>query len=778
MHPAPTHTVSPVRTGRGWLTTLVITAALALLDTGLTPVYAQSTEPTDPRVQAILDQDPAIEHLGTPVTSHSPSQSALGQEDGRWMNYQVYKGVATSEYPAVFAVTDVETGEILRTCTLEGAEHARNLNKASDGKIYWGTFYNDDFWQYDPETQECRNLGVIDPNEGNSEVFGLSPGPDGTMFIGAYPDSRLYQYDPATDEITLLHAVDPDEEYIHSIAYREETDTLYVGTGGQHPTLWSIADGGHGEVTLFADDTTVPGLNDTGEWFGRMDIVEDRIVAQVGLRMLVMQFDGTIDFWEPESSNRFFGHHSWAGTEPGQILYSGPDLQLWQYDVATKETATTGLQLTSYVSNAEIAVVDGTPMLYGTEVGNVIIANLKTAEIVSRKEIDFQQPTVLRTLINGPDNTLWIGGAYGGLAKADKTGENHEYKTERSGFFSGVTAGDKLYLGSYGNAQFWDMPLESGQPKLITEGVKEGQDRPFTMDYNPDRGEVYMGTVAGYGKNQGGLMIYDTATEEVTWLTTEITVDQSVISVAYNPVDQLVYIGTTLDGGNGAPEAEPTRADLIVWDPETREVVSRIEPVEGGREGITGLAVDPDGKVWGVGEDSLFVYDPATGEAEVTGTVAPRYRVDGTYWKWATLGWSESGQAMYGHAGSNVFRIDPETGEPTRLVTGVSEFVVDPVGDLYFSAGAHLFRYPGTPEETPTPTPTQGPTQTPAPTSEPSATHPATSGDPSPSASVTSSSTGGSSRPGLPDTGEPTAAAPLVVIGATITAGIWHLRRR
>ncbi|MGO1896186.1 MAG: hypothetical protein ACTH1O_10130 [Brachybacterium sp.] len=677
---------------RGVVHTVALCAAISLIPfTPAPPSHAD--DENDPRVEAILEQDENIDHLGTPVTSHSPSQAVLGKEGERWMSYQVFKGVANSEYPAVFGVTDVETGEILRTCTLDGAEHARNLNKASDGKIYWSTFYIDELWQYDPETQNCRNLGTIDPSVTNSDVFGLSPGPDGSMFLGAYPDSRLYKYDPTTDEIELLQQIDPDEEYIHSIAYREETDTVYVGTGGQSPRLWEVDDGGSGTVTKLIDDSDAPGLDDTGEWFGRMDIVAERIVAQVGLRMMVVQFDGTIDFWQPETDDRFFGHHSIPGHEPGTVLFSGPGLTLWEYDVETRQASETPVELTSYISHGEVEVVDGVPFLYATEVGYTIVADLESGEIVSRSDIDFQQPTVVRTLVNGPDDTLWIGGAYGGLAQADKTGESHEYKTERSGFFSGVTAGDELYLGSYGNAQFWNMPLDSGEPQLVTDGVDEGQDRPFTMGYNPDRSEIYMGTVAGYGRNQGGLMVYDPATGSHEWFTTEVTDEQSVISVAYNPVDQLVYIGTTIDGGNGAPETDQTAAELIVWDPSTREVVSRTEPVPGGREGITGLAADPAGKVWGVGEDALFVYDPETGESTVTGTVAPRYREDGTYWKWATLGWSTADQSMYGHAGSNVFRIDPETDEPSTLVTGVSEFTVDPGGDLYFSAGAHLFRY-------------------------------------------------------------------------------------
>ena len=677
---------------RGLACSVALCAAVILIPFAPSP-DARADDATDPRVNAILEQDENIDHLGTPVTSHSPSQAVLGKEDGRWMSYQVFKGVANSEYPAVFGVTDVETGEILRTCTLEGAEHARNLNKASDGKVYWATFYNDDFWQYDPETQNCRNLGTIDPAAANSDIFGLSPGPNGTMFLGAYPDTRLYKFDPATDEIELLQQIDPDEEYIHSIAYREETDTVYVGTGGQNPKLWEVADAGAGEITAFIDDSNVPGLKEAANWIDRMDIVEGRIVAQVGLRMLVAQFDGTIDFWQPDTDDRFFGHHSIPGHEPGTVLFSGGDNTLWQYDVESKQASATGVDITEYMSHGEVEVVDGVPLLFATELGNVIIADLESGEVRSRSEIDFQQPTVLRTLVNGPDDTLWIGAADGGLAQADKTGEEHEYKTERSGFFSGVTAGDELYLGSYGNAQFWNMPLESGEPQLVTDGVDEGQDRPYTMAYNPDRSEIYMGTVAGYGLNQGGFMVYNTETGVHEWFTTEIITEQSVISVAYNPVDQLVYIGTTLDGGNGAPETDQTVAELIVWDPESREVISRSEPVPEGREGITGLAVDPQGKVWGVGEDSLFVYDPETGESTVTGTVAPRYREDGTYWKWATLGWSSADQTMYGHAGSNVFRIDPETGEPTTLVTGVAEFTVDPVGDLYFSAGAHLFRY-------------------------------------------------------------------------------------
>ncbi|WP_159621103.1 hypothetical protein [Ruania rhizosphaerae] len=660
-----------------------------------------SEEPEEPElspVETILAQDENLEYLGTPVTSQIPSQAAQGIEDGRHVSYQVFKGNPSSGYPAAFAVTDIETGAQLRTCELGDAENARNLNIADDGRVYWGTYHDSKLWRYDPLTGECADLGRFSGHK--DSTFGMSPGPDGSMYVGSYPEGRLYLIDPETDEVEFLRQIGAGIDYIHSIAYHAETETVYVGTGVQEPQIWKIEERGRGEQTLIADDSLVPGLSDEGaNTISRMDIVGDRIIAQARLRMLVLDLAGNVIHWDPEQTRFFFGHHSIEGAERGTAIFSTGGGGLLIYDTATNSFTSTDITIGGYLSNGVVDSSSGTSLLYGTSASGVFVADLEAEELLSANPVEFAQPTLIQKLFAGPDNTVWASGYMVGLSQVDKDGDTHGPTMQRGQFESAAIRDGQLYLGAYGEARFdrldpatYEPADPSTVPTLFT-GVDFGQDRPFGMAYGPDRDEFYMGSVATYGETQGGVAIWDAATGEHEWLTSEIGQDENIVSVAYNPVDGLVYLGSTVDGGLGSDPSGNTAGKLIVFDPETRSVVTTIDPAGSEREGITGLMVDPDGVVWGVAEEALFAYDPATGESEIMGTVGGRYPDGRTFWAYGTVSMSDADGRIYVTAGSRFSVHDPETGETTRIANGLQWSTVDEDGDVYLSSGANLFRY-------------------------------------------------------------------------------------
>ncbi|GAA4525397.1 hypothetical protein GCM10023160_18370 [Brachybacterium paraconglomeratum] len=704
--PAPIHRLR--RLG-GLLATAALTGAL--LVGGSSPALADDPPPPadpapagvpsdDPRVLDLLAQDENLEYLGTPVTTQIPSQAAQGVVDGRHVSYQVFKGAPDTDYPATFAMTDIESGEQLDTCAVTGAEHVRNLNVATDGRVYWGTYYDSKFWRYDPATGECEDLGRISGGEVADHAFGLSPGPDGSMFLGVYPDSRLYLVDPETDEIELLREMDPGAEYIHAIAYYEETDTVYVGTGGVAPQIWMIEDGGRGEQTLIASEENAPGLNQGATTVGRMDIIEDRVIAQVGLRMIVLDLDGEVIHWDAEQTRFFFGHHIIAGAEPGTALFSTEGWGLVVYDLEENSFRTTDITLGGYLSDGVVDDSSGTPLLYGTSSLGVVVADLESETLLSDSPIDFAQPTLIQKLLLGPDDSVWASGYMVGLNDIDRTGADHGPTMQRGQYESATVRDGKMYLGAYGHAKFEELdpatfdPAEPGTVPRLFEGVNQGQDRPFGMAYNPERDEIYMGSVAIYGQTQGGLAIWEGSTGEHVVLTEEIGADENVVSVVHNESDGMVYIGTTVDGGLGSTPSGNTAGKLLVFDPDTRTVVERIDPAGEEQEGITGLMVDDEGAVWGVAEQSLFRYDPTTGVSTVEGSVGGAYSEGTTYWAYGNVHQSTADGRIYVTAGSRFSVHDPATGETTRLANGVGWSVVDGAGDVYLSAGAHLFRYP------------------------------------------------------------------------------------
>lgn len=697
---------------------LLYVSSGVMIDTYIDDVFfgAGQREPDVPElspVDKILSQDHRLEYLGTPVTSQIPSQAAHGVEGGSHVSYQVFKGNPQSGYPATFAVTDVATGAQLRTCEIGGADHARNLNVASDGRVYWGTYHDSKLWRYDPADGSCTDLGRI--SEMKDSTFGMSPGADGSMYIGSYPEARLYRVNPATDEIEFLRRIGSGIDYIHAIAYHAASDTLYVGSGGRVPQIWKITDGGRGQQTLIADETTAPRLNEGTQFVGRMDIVGDRVIAQVGLRMLILDLDGGLVHWNPDQTRYFFGHHAIRGADEDTAIFSSAGGALLEYDTTSNTFGTTGITIGGYLSNGIVDSSSGSPLLYGTSATGVFVADLTQGQLTSEQAIEFAQPTLIQKLFHGPDDTVWASGYMVGLAQVDKTGASHGLTMQRGQFESATVRDGKMYFGAYGEARFdvldpstYTPAAPSSVPTLFS-GVDEGQDRPFGMAYNPHRDEIYMGSVATYGQTQGGLAIWDAATGNHQWLTTEIGVDENIVSVAYNPVDGLVYLGSTVDGGLGSEATGHTAGKLIIFDPDARAVVATIDPAGEEREGISGLMVDADGVVWGVAEDVLFAYDPATATATVKGVVGGRYSANTTYWAYGTVSQSSADGRIYITAGQRFSVHDPSTGVTTRIANGLQWSTVDDAGDVYLSAGANLFRYDveeavATPQCTSTPT--------------------------------------------------------------------------
>lgn len=651
----------------------------------------------DPMVDEILAQDPNLLHLGQPVQTRAPSMPAVGQEDGRWVSYQVFKGQPNTDFPGTLTVTDIETGELLRTRQLRTAESAYHIVVSTTGLVYITTSGDQHLWAYNPQTHQVRDIGKVGTSTGN---FGLAAGADGRMYIGTYPEARVYEYDPTTDMITDLGRASTTELYARSLAYDPETDSLFVGVGGQKASLWKWSEGGHGALTRLTDETNAPGL-EAETFFTDLGFVSGRIFARTkNVALVVVQPDGTVDYWN-QGEKAVYGYRWFADpTDPNRVLHGFAN-NLYYYDITTRTRAVAFDGVAGYLGDLAWVEVGGDDprwpglTLYGTDVDGVVRINLTTGAKEAH-EVGFAQPNTIQGVYRGPDNTMWASGFGTGLARVSLDGSTQYPSLAAGQYESAIVRQGELYLGAYGNARFSKLDLANPTqvPPVIFDGQAEGQDRPMSMAYNPDLDQAYVGAIAGYGKDQGGLAVYDFASGTHEWFTTEIVTGQSIISVLYNPLDQLVYIGTTLDGGLGSVPNDQTEGRLIVWDPVTRTTVHDIVPVA-GQEGITGLVVGPDQKVWGIAENMLFTFDPTTGTVDHTQRLAIPQYPDRTIWKWAQLMVSPIDNNVYGTVRNRFFRLDGQTKEFTTLLATTGKYAeLDERGDVYFEgAVSHLFKY-------------------------------------------------------------------------------------
>ncbi|WP_157574680.1 hypothetical protein [Jiangella muralis] len=656
-------------------------------------VTAGAVEPprlTDPTPADVVAQNPRISHLGTPVTSKITTNAVLGDEGGTAVTYGVYRGHPDTDHPATFVVANADTGEVIRALPAAGAEGTFETRASTDGTIYFATTPDFHLWSYDPGTQQLRDIGPLNPQTPkDGHAFTMTAGPDGTMYIGTYPKGYLYLYDPADDSITNLGAVDPTQAYIKGLAYDFERDTLYVGTGGTRAQIFKVAP--DGTTTELLSDEATPGAMDES-FVSTFTFVDDRLFARVANQLLVIRADDTVEYWRGQG-NEMHGYHVSARPDaPGKYVFTFGST-FWEYDSATRTTRNLGIATNGYLNDSRWVQLDdpewpGYSLLAATQDGTVLM-NPATGRSEPHT-VEFANPVTVQKILTGPDS-MYASGYMVGLAPFDSvTGEAGE--TLQSGQYeSSAVRGDTMLLGSYGNGRVSEYdPAAEVAPRLLFDLKAEGQDRPFGMDYDEENDRLFVGTVAYYGSNQGALTQYDFATGEKIVHTTGIVTDQSVISVLYH--DGLVYAGTTVDGSLGAPPSGQTDGHFVVFDPDTGQQVRDIIPVAGD-EGVTGLTVGPDGLIWGVSEDTVFKYDPATEEIVFSEKLLRTRYGTSTVWAWAYLVTGADGN-VYGTNRFSVFRIDPETMEYTLLVNGVGNYAnVDANGDLLFSHGVDVYRY-------------------------------------------------------------------------------------
>lgn len=671
----------------------VDTGLAALDDVELTAVNDEPPPDTGPpSPEEVEAMDPRIDHIGAPVTSSRTWNTLLAEENGRSVVYGVYAGVGSSVSPAAFVVADAETGEIIRSVPVPGASGTVEVELATDGRAYFGTSSDFNLWRYDPATHEVEKIGPLNPADpSSSQIWALAAAENGTMYVGTYPEGTLYRYDPANGgHIENLGVVDETQQYIRALEYDHKRGALFAGVGGSRAQVYRI-DVATGERQPLLTEESAPGAQDE-QFISSFNFDGDRLFARSGSnQLLVLTAEGEVEYWTGVDRERFGYLVEPRPDAPGKFIFALNTY--WEYDSTTGTTRDLGIPIDGVLSDAQWVERDdpdwpGWTMVASTGSG-VQTVNFET-ERTEFVTIEYSNPAEVQKILTGPES-LYASGYTSGLARFDSVTAEIGDTYDGGQYESSAVRDGKLILGAYGDGRVLEYdPATGAAPSQIFSLEDEGQDRPFGMSYDEEGDRLFVGTVAKYGSNQGALTQYDFATGERTVYTDQIVAEQSVVSVLYH--EGLVYVGTTLDGGLAAPPSDQTSGHFIVFDPDTGEVAQDIIPVEGD-EGVTGLLFGPDGLIWGVSEDTVFKYDPATEEIVFSEPLlGDRYGTN-TVWAFAYLVVGADG-AVYGTNRYQFFRIDAETMEYTQILDGVGNYAnVDENGDIVFANGINVYKY-------------------------------------------------------------------------------------
>ncbi|MEH0984205.1 hypothetical protein [Micromonospora sp. CPCC 205556] len=651
----------------------------------------------------------AVTDLGVQIDTSQINGTTFGIGAHQDKAYGIFTGSndhATN--PARFGVIDVDTASIVgSTYPLTGAIGGWAATTASDGSVYLGSYSNGHLYRHVPGGSGVTDLGQA--MAGEEFVWCLTPGTDGRIYGGTYRGAGYFKYEPAHGFTQLgSKPIWPGRQYVRSIAFDPVQGATYLGVGTNAALIrFDRVTGAKQDIlpAKYADISMVGNLTHTG---GRL--FASMANGTMSVLNVTEHADGTVTAVEEAS----FGAKTVSPARDGRVHFVASGGVLSSYDIATRQVTPVGVTVTGdyghfgWVSLADQAGHPGqTLVVIGNEDGRTVLLKYNPtngASSVTQVTGTPTQPTHINALATGPDGNIYTGGYLSGATGMYRplSGDGDDSRPDQ--LYRGLSQTDsmtsyagKLYVGTYSGAKVHEydpgQPWRPGtNPRQLVALAGDGQDRPVAI--TAGGGRLFVGTVAGYGRHDGALTVYDLASGAHTVLR-NIVPDQSVVALAYH--GGKVWGGSTIRGALGVDTTpKATEAKLFSHDPATGVTETwALPPTARKLTAITALAV-VDGRIWGMAEGYLFVFDPATR----TFTTAPTQKfpeIAYTYGSWSDaelLTIARDPAHVYGTIGDHVFKINKSTLAVTKLVsTGVNGLTADEHGNLYYSRYDRLHRY-------------------------------------------------------------------------------------
>lgn len=620
-------------------------------------------------------------NVGPQLTAVSLQESAFAQDAaGNEYAYSVVSGK-----PGHLVCFDMQANKIVADIEIPGANGSTAM-VSTDNWLYIGGS-NAHLYRTRPGSKNIEDLGLVLPSQ--TTILDLVAGKDGEVFGGTYPGGRVFRYHSTSGFSDVSNgAVVAGESYARSLVYQASTHKLYVGVGS-HARLVEL------DLTTQSKREMLNSQYWNQEFVYYMGLASgystgDRLLAWVTSpnQRLTLVYNLSTGATEQVLGN--IDAHSVIKSPNSNLTYYTAGNKLYSQDLSIPSQAATPIA-DCYEAKDMRWGKDGNLHIL-TKYSQVRRYNPNTGSITTVKYEVNPQPYDIQTIVTGPDGRIWSSGYLaGGNAAYDPTnGKVVQYNG--LGQAEGMTIqGSNIYFGIYPAANFYVYDTKrpwntsTGNPKLL--GKIEGQDRPFAGVSVEDKGKLFFGTVPGYGKLGGALIEYTVNTNQLE-SHLNVVKDQSVVSLVYS--EGLVFGGTTISGGLGvSPSA--SEAKLFAWDVNTKSKVFEITPVPDAWA-ITSLINGPDGKIWGMADGTIFIFDPIQKKVVKNHKY---YSINGTpthIWRNAFMINHPNGN-IYATFNSKFYKIDPTTMKETLLKEGVGLLAMDKQGRLYTREEHTLWRY-------------------------------------------------------------------------------------
>ena len=659
--------------------------------------------------------------LGPQITKQASflSMAAGVDENGRHVTYAMATG--SENDPAVLTITDILTGQVVRNVRLPGATGSWGIRQNPVTKtVYIGTYGAPALWLYTPGAADATRVGTP-PIHAWGFMYDMDFDDDGVAYGGGWGEptsgfagAALYRYTEGEGFQGTLgpNPLVTDANYTRTVAYEEQTKTIFTGTGTKPhligcstvgeprckdlvglfspelqnaPWVYGVT-AGKGYVMAWAGDGGSHG-NDSLVVLKVSRDADGELQAEVVKEIKGVIFNGS----SPVIDDRIY--YSKAN-DPGQPLYS--------FNVVTGEETTMPNSDTGIFSRRWEAVQLDEPAWPGTTLvgwnsGAILVKyNLET-HALERTEVQGIPSTSVRvnSITHDPDGRIWSAGYLtGGLgAVAPMRDDQHVTYPVGGQAESMINYRGRVYQGTYPNARIESFTYDevaSGKAPRIDCAIGANQNRPYGLLGHGDR--IYYGSQAEYGHDKGAFGWLDLDSGECTTLA-GVVGNQSVNTIAASG-DKVFGGGSIFYSYDGIPIE--TQAKLLIFDESTQQARTITWPVPDTRS-VNASVTDPDGIVWFYAEGWLLAIDPDNEQwvhrEQIFPDWKPGDRIPGNY---GQLILNHDG-LIYGNVGGRVFGFDPvqtlssgsTTGNLRVLFQGAGPHIAsDAYGSLYVSYDA------------------------------------------------------------------------------------------
>ncbi len=639
----------------------------------------------------------SLMNVGTQVTSASIHSAIFGKDGSN--NDVIYAVVdGATGVNARLAVINVNN-LVATTYTLSGAGGGWAITRATDGKIYVGTYNGGKLFQYTPGASSVVDLGQAG---GQSFLWSVAPGPSGSVYMGSFPNAKLMRYTPGSGFSQLGPSpLVTGESYVRSVAYDSTNNNVFAGIGAHaHLIKYNVATGTRTDV--------LPSSYMSEEFVNNLDIEGGKLFARLLPSFKTIVFDPTGGSVTQEAEIDRVTSNIMSKAQGG-ISYFSKDNVLYTYDYASKTTTSLGVPFPNTHDFGFIQLADQTNypgvtlMGIANKMGNISVTkyNFQTGLNTSNYVTGIpESPSTLQNIVKSPDNKIYTSGFLTGGTGIYTSMRSDQIDIERGiGQAEGMTTlNGKIYYGVYPSAEIFEqdpsLPWSMGtSPVKLFDLEGDDQDRPVSLI--SANGKLFIGTVPLYGKLGGALTIYDPSTGVQT-VKRNLVNNQSIISLAYK--DGYIYGGSSISGGLGIAPSE-TSAKLLKYNVALGTSTTISLPVS-GLAAITSIMVGPDNNIWMMAEGYLFIYNPSTGTFVYNSNLFPSVSyapsASSTVIADATLILGKDGYVYGVIKGTYLFKIHPTTKVVTTIestANGKVRLIEDEFRNLYYIGGTDIFRY-------------------------------------------------------------------------------------